>query len=90
MKCMEAAVRDRGIRTLDLFLTTLLDGGGLPDGLVLTLPKVTFPAQVAAMVRLCEEFERAAGLPAGRIGFEIQMETTQAILGPDGTRPCPG
>ena len=33
MKCMEAAVRDRGIRTLDLFLTTLLDGGGLPDGL---------------------------------------------------------
>ena len=33
MKCMEAAVRDRGIRTLDLFLTALLDGGGLPDGL---------------------------------------------------------
>ncbi|MDX6356794.1 MAG: hypothetical protein QOF98_3697 [Streptomyces sp.] len=89
MKCMEAAVRDRGIRTLDLFLTTLLDGGGLPAGLVLTLPKVTFPAQVAAMVRLCEEFERAAGLPAGRIGFEIQMETTQAILGPDGTATVP-
>jgi citrate lyase beta subunit len=89
MKCLEAAVRDRGIRTLDLFLTTLLDGGGLPDGLVLTLPKVTFPAQVAAMVRLCEEFERAAGLPAGRIGFEIQIETTQSILGPDGTATVP-
>jgi len=88
-QCMEAAVRDRGIRTLDLFLTGLLDGGGLPAGLVLTLPKVTFPAQVAAMVRLCEEFERAAGLPAGRIGFEIQIETTQAILGPDGTATVP-
>ncbi|SFF57041.1 HpcH/HpaI aldolase/citrate lyase family protein [Actinacidiphila alni] len=89
MKCMEAAVRDRGIRTLDLFLTTLLDGGGLPGGLLLTLPKVTFPAQVTAMVRLCEEFEKAAGLPAGRLGFEIQIETTQAILGPDGTATVP-
>jgi citrate lyase beta subunit len=89
MKCMEAAVRDRGIRTLDLFLTTLLDAGPLPAGLLLTLPKVTFPTQVAAMARLCAEFERAAGLPAGRIGFEIQIETTQAILGPDGTATVP-
>jgi len=89
MKCMEAAVRDRGIRTLDLFLTTLLDGGGLPAGLVLTLPKVTFPAQVAAMARICGAFEQAAGLPAGRLGFEIQIETTQAVLGPDGRSTVP-
>ncbi|MYS21045.1 Citrate lyase beta subunit [Streptomyces sp. DvalAA-14] len=89
MKCLEAAVRDRGIRTLDLFLTGLLDGGGLPAGLVVTLPKVSFPAQVTAMVRLCEEFEKAAGLPAGRIGFEIQIETTPSILGPDGTATVP-
>ncbi|WP_052391219.1 DUF6986 family protein [Streptomyces sp. NRRL B-24484] len=84
IKCMEAAVRDRGIRTLELFLGTLLAGGGLPDGLVLTLPKVTYAEQVTALVRLLEDFERQAGLPAGRIGFEIQIETTQAILGPDG------
>ncbi|MEU0842560.1 aldolase/citrate lyase family protein [Streptomyces sp. NPDC005962] len=84
MKCMEAAVRDRGIRTLDVFLTGLMDSGGLPDGLVLTLPKVTYAEQVSAMVRLCEEFEKARGLPAGRLGFEIQIETTQAILGSDG------
>lgn len=89
MKCMEAAVRDRGIRTLDLFLTTLLDGGGLPDGLVLTLPKVTFPAQVAAMAAVCGAFERAAGLPEGRLGFEIQIETPQAIVGPDGRATVP-
>lgn len=85
MKCMEAAVRDRGIRTLDVFLTGLMDAGGLPDGLVLTLPKVTYAEQVTAMVRLLEEFEKARGLPAGRIGFEIQIETSQSILGPDGT-----
>ncbi|NUP43350.1 MAG: aldolase [Streptomyces sp.] len=84
MKCMEAAVRDRGIRTLDIFLSGLMGAGGLPGGLVLTLPKVTYAEQVTAMVRLCEAFERAHGLAAGRIGFEIQIETTQAILGPDG------
>ncbi|MEV8098676.1 aldolase/citrate lyase family protein [Kitasatospora sp. NPDC085879] len=84
IKCMEAAVRDRGIRTLELFLATLLAEGGLPEGLVLTLPKVTYAEQVTALVRLLEDFERQAGLPAGRLGCEIQIETTQAILGPDG------
>ncbi|MGW0190035.1 DUF6986 family protein [Streptomyces sp. NPDC003362] len=85
MKCMEAAVRDRGIRTLDIFLTGLMRAGGLPDGLVLTLPKVTYPEQVTAMVRLLEAFEKAHGLEAGRIGFEIQIETSQSILAADGT-----
>ncbi|MET9503318.1 aldolase/citrate lyase family protein [Streptomyces sp. NPDC006622] len=85
MKCMEAAVRDRGIRTLDIFLTGLAEAGGLPDGLVLTLPKVTYPEQVAAMVRLLEAFERARGITPGRLGFEIQIETSQAILAADGT-----
>ena len=84
MKCMEAAVRDRGIRTLDIFLTGLMRAGGLPRGLVLTLPKVTYAQQVSAMVRLAAEFEKAHALAPGRIGFEIQIETTQAILGPDG------
>ncbi|UQA96687.1 DUF6986 family protein [Streptomyces halobius] len=84
MKCMEAAVRDRGIRTLDIFLTGLMEAGGLPDGLVLTLPKVTYAEQVTAMVRLLEAFEKAHGLESGRIGFEIQIETTQSILGADG------
>ncbi|MFJ6698967.1 DUF6986 family protein [Streptomyces sp. NPDC091272] len=85
MKCFEAPVRDRAIRTLDVFLTGLMENGGLPDGLVLTLPKVTYCEQVTAMVRLVEAFEKAHGLPAGRIGFEIQIETSQSILGADGT-----
>ncbi|GGN08864.1 DUF6986 family protein [Streptomyces fuscichromogenes] len=85
MKCMEAAVRDRGIRTLDIFLTGLTEAGGLPGGLTLTLPKVTYPEQVTAMVRLLEAFEKARGLEPGRIGFEIQIETSQAVLATDGT-----
>lgn len=84
-KSMEAAVRDRGIRTLDVFLTALAAaGGGLPDGLVLTLPKVTHAEQVAAMACLAGEFEKAHALDPGRIRFEVQIETTQAVLGPDG------
>ncbi|MFC7307935.1 DUF6986 family protein [Streptomyces monticola] len=85
MKCMESPVRDRGIRTLDVFLSGLMEAGGLPDGLVLTLPKVTYTEQVTAMVRLVEEFEKARDLDAGRIGFEIQVETSQSILAADGT-----
>ncbi|WP_046499951.1 DUF6986 family protein [Streptomyces odonnellii] len=85
MKCLEAAVRDRSIRTLDIFLSGLMEAGGLPAGLVLTLPKVTYAEQVTAMARLAGEFERARGLEPGRIGFEIQIETSQSILAADGT-----
>jgi citrate lyase beta subunit len=85
MKCLEAPVRRRAVRTLDVFLTTLLEHGPLPEGLLLTLPKVTSADQVTAMVRLLEECEKALGLEAGRLGFEIQVETSQAILGADGT-----
>ncbi|HEX6328782.1 MAG TPA: aldolase/citrate lyase family protein [Jiangellaceae bacterium] len=84
-KSLEAATRGRGARTLDLFLGGLLAAGPLPDGLVLTLPKVTSVAQVEAMGRLCERLETEFGLPAGRLRFEVQIETPQAILGPDGT-----
>ncbi|CAM5684216.1 DUF6986 family protein [Streptomyces canus] len=85
MKCMETAVRDRGIRTLDVFLTGLMAAGGLPEGLVLTLPKVTYAEQVTAFVRLLEAFEKAHGLDSGRLRFEIQIETSQSILATDGT-----
>ncbi|MFE4664368.1 DUF6986 family protein [Streptomyces sp. NPDC056716] len=85
MKCMEAPVRDRGIRTLDIFLTGLIESGGLPAGLVLTLPKVTYPEQITAMVRLLDAFEKAHALEPGRLGFEIQIETSQSILATDGT-----
>ena len=86
-KCFEAPTRRRGIRTLDLFLSTLVANGPLPDGLVLTLPKVTTVEQVEAMVALCELFEQRLGLPAGRLRFEVQMETPQLIVAADGSVP---
>ncbi|QXQ10294.1 aldolase [Paeniglutamicibacter sp. Y32M11] len=87
-KCFEAPTRSRGLRTLDLFIATLLGAGELPDGLVLTLPKVTTVDQVKAMVFVCEQLEAAHSLPAGRLRFEVQMETPQLILSHEGTVPA--
>jgi citrate lyase beta subunit len=84
-KSFEAPTRRRGLRTLDLFLGTLVREGGLTDGFLLTLPKVTSVDQVQAMVTACAWLEDAHTLPAGRIRFEIQVETPQAILGSDGS-----
>jgi citrate lyase beta subunit len=83
MKSLEHASRRRGVRSLDLFLDTLLGWVPLPDGFRVTLPKVTSVAQVEAMVQLCEALEKAYRLPALR--FELQVETPQAVLGADGT-----
>jgi hypothetical protein len=84
-KGMEPATRRRGVRTLELVLAALLDAGPLPDGFVVTLPKVLAVAQVEAMVEVCGRLEKAYGLPAGRLRFEIQVETPQAVLAADGT-----
>ncbi|MBX7451041.1 aldolase [Mycolicibacterium sp. 3033] len=86
-KCLEAGTRTRGLRTLDLFVSGLVDTGVLPDGLTLTLPKVTSVEQVEAMAAVAGALEAAHGLPDGRIRFEVQVETPQAILGADGRAP---
>jgi citrate lyase beta subunit len=80
-KSLEASTRRRAIRTLDVFLDAL---GEPPDGFVVTLPKVSAVEQVEAMCVLCERLERSYGLAAGRLGFEIQIETPPAVLGADG------
>jgi citrate lyase beta subunit len=84
-KCLEAATRRRGLRTLDLFLGALLAEGGLPGGFVVTLPKVTDVRQVEAMALVCGHLEEAHGLAPGRLRFELQIETPQSILAADGT-----
>jgi citrate lyase beta subunit len=83
-KCFEAPTRARGLRTLDLVLGAALDAGPLPDGFRLTLPKVTSVEQVLAMGAACDRLEAAYGLEHGRLRFEVQVETPQVVLGPDG------
>jgi citrate lyase beta subunit len=84
-KSLERATRRRGLRTLALFLEVLVDDGPLPDGFVVTLPKVTSVDQVEAMVHAIETLERGLGLGDRALSFEIQVETPQSIIGPDGT-----
>lgn len=78
-------LRERSIRTMDLFLTTLVaDGAPLPENFVITLPKVTLPEQVAALSDLLDLLEPRLGLAAGALRFEIMIETPQSIVGADG------
>jgi citrate lyase beta subunit len=76
VKCFEAHIRSRALRTLTSFVTTLEDSGGTTDGWVVTLPKVTSVDQVEAMVHVAETMD---------LRFEVQVETPQSILGPDGS-----
>ena len=85
VKSFEAPTRRRGVRTLQLFVHTLVEAGGLTDGFVITLPKVTSVEQVEAFVFALEKVEEACSLDPGTLRFEIQVETPQAILGGDGT-----
>jgi citrate lyase beta subunit len=90
IKPLGEELKRRSLRTLDLFVTSLLDAtdGVLPPNFVVTLPKVTTPAQVAALASACEALE-AGRLPSGSIRLELMVETTQAIFGDDGTIALP-
>lgn len=84
-KSFENATRARGVRSLLLFLDEVLGRAGqVPEGLRLTFPKVTTTEQVEALVWTLDRVEARLGLAAGALRFEIQVETPQAILGPDG------
>ena len=81
IKPLSEEFRGRSLRTLDLFVTRLVEenGGKLPANFVVTLPKVTVPEQPATLARVLEELERAAGLETGALRFEIMIEVTQAV-----------
>jgi citrate lyase beta subunit len=81
--------KSRGVRTLDIFLTTLFQqtGGQLPDNFVVMLPKVTIPEQVSTMVRLLEIIEKKNNMPAGSLKMETMVEATQIIMDEEGRNP---
>lgn len=75
----------RSVATLDRFLAALLDTvGDLPDGFVVTFPKIVSVDHVAAFVDVLAGLEEANDLEEGTLGFEAQIETTASVLGPDG------
>ena len=85
-KSLEGATRRRGLRTLDLVLGAVLAAGPLPAGWVVTLPKVTSVAPGGARWSTSAVgWSGRTGWTTGRLQFEIQVETPQAILLPTGT-----
>jgi citrate lyase beta subunit len=91
IKPLNEELKRRSLRTFDMFLTRLLERseGRLPPNFVVTLPKITAPEQVAALASACDAFEYWRELPAGTLKFELMVETTQSIFGPDGSVALP-
>ena len=91
VKPLNEELKRRSVRTLDLFVTTLLSetGGELPESFVVTLPKIPVPEQVATLVRLFEKLELETGLREGTLKLEMMIELTQSILAPDGRSNLP-
>jgi citrate lyase beta subunit len=81
----------RSIRTLDLFLTTLVEetNGRLPENFVVTLPKIVSPAQVAALADVLDTLENELDLPEDSLKIELMIETTQAIFDERGESTMP-
>ncbi|MEV5574718.1 aldolase [Spirillospora sp. NPDC052269] len=76
---------ERSMRTLDAFLTALRDRlGRLPGGFTITFPKVVMAEHVTVFTDYLERLEGALGLPGGILRFEIQVETTEAIVDHEG------
>ncbi|MDQ6891033.1 MAG: aldolase/citrate lyase family protein, partial [Bacteroidota bacterium] len=79
----------RGARTLDLFISTLLEktDKALPENFVVMLPKVTIPEQVITLVRLFEIIEKENNLQPGSLKMETMVEATQIIMDDEGRNP---
>lgn len=82
-------LKNRGVRTLDIFLTTLLEKtkGKLPNNFVVMLPKVAIPEQVITLIRLFEIIEKKNELAPGTLKMETMVEATQIIMDDEGRNP---
>lgn len=82
IKSFQAETYTRAVRTLDLFLSSLLqkNNGVLPENFVVTLPKITRAEEVAVLDTLLTEFEKQNNLSSDSIKIEIMIETREAIF----------
>lgn len=91
IKSLTEELFERASRTLELFVTTLLErtGGKLPANFVVTLPKVISPEQVTALVRMLEVLEQDKGLAPGTLKLELMVETPQSLFDRQGRLALP-
>lgn len=86
IKPLSSELARRSLRTLDVFVSSLLDatGGAIPRGFVVTLPKITTREHVEVLADALAELEQARGLADGTLRLELMIETVQSIVGLDG------
>ena len=90
VKPMTAELHARSLRTLDVFLTTLVrDAGRLPDRFFVTLPKISAVEHVATFVDVLEQLEPRLRLASGSLRFEAMVETPQMIIDEQGRSMLP-
>lgn len=90
IKTFSEELHARSIRTLDLFLTALVEAAGkLPENFVVTLPKIVHPAQVAALADIFDSMEPKLNLPKNSLKMEMMIETTQSIINERGETNLP-
>lgn len=90
IKALTEESKHRSIRTLQLFLATLMaHAGKLPANFVVTLPKVTSPTQVSVLATCLDMLEARLDIAAGTIKVEIMIETIQSVFGPGGELAIP-
>ena len=82
IKPFNEELRERSMRTLDIFLTELAGKtrGELPKTFYITLPKVLLPDEVAALADICSRLEPMLDLEPGALRIELMVETAQAIF----------
>ena len=82
IKPFNEELRARSMRTLDIFVSTLLQetNGQLPPNFVVTLPKITVPEQAGALTDIFDSLEQHTGLAGGSLKMEMMIETTQSII----------
>jgi len=86
IKPMSRELHVRSLRTLDIFVTTLVKSAKrLPDNFAITCTKVMVPEHVAAVDRACTRLERKLKLKAKTIKLEVMIETPQSVIAADGS-----
>ena len=91
IKNLGAELRDRALRTTQLFLDRLLKetGGQPPPNFVVTLPKITESAQVGILVDAFARIETIHRLAPGTLRMELMVETPQSIFDESGAIALP-
>lgn len=71
IKCFSEELKARSVRTLSRFLTAI--GSRMPEHFVVTLPKITAPEQVSALVDVLDQL-------GSNVKMEMMVETPQSIF----------